>query len=117
MTQVAHAIESELKRVPGTREVTTVGGTQRVVRVQLNPESLNAFQLTVQDVRATLQSANVSQRAGVLTQNNREVLVQTGGFLNNAGDVKQLVVGVFNAQPVFVRDIAEVRDGADQPTS
>ncbi len=117
LTQVAHAIESELKRVPGTREVTTVGGTQRVVRVQLNPESLNAFQLTVQDVRAALQSANVSQRAGVLTQNNREVLVQTGGFLSNAGDVKQLVVGVFNAQPVFVRDIAEVRDGADQPTS
>ena len=117
LTQVAHAIESELKRVPGTREVTTVGGTQRVVRVQLNPESLNAFQLTVQEVRATLQSANVAQSAGVLTQNNREVLVQTGGFLGNAGDVKQLVVGVSNGKPVFVRDIAEVRDGADQPTS
>ncbi len=117
LTQVAHAIENELKRVPGTREVTTVGATQRMVRVQLNPESLNAFQLTLQDVRGTLQSANVSQSAGVLTQNNREVLVQTGGFLSNADDVKQLVVGVFNAKPVFLRDIADVRDGADQPAS
>ena len=112
LTQVAHAIENELKRVPGTREVTTVGATQRMVRVQLNPESLNAFQLTLQDVRATLQSANVSQSAGVLTQNNREVLVQTGGFLSNASDVKQLVVGVFNAKPVFLRDIARVAQEA-----
>ncbi len=117
LTQVAHAIENELKRVPGAREVTTVGATQRMVKVQINPESLNAFQLTLQDVRAALQSANVSQNAGVLTDSNREVLVQTGGFLSNAGDVKQLVVGVFNAKPVFLRDIADVQDGADQPSS
>src|SRR5512143_2996299 len=43
LTQVAHAIEAELKRVQGTREVTTLGGTQRMVRVLLNPEALNAY--------------------------------------------------------------------------
>jgi multidrug efflux pump subunit AcrB len=117
LTQVAHAIENELKRVPGTREVSTLGATQRMIKVQLNPESLNAFQLTMQDVRAVLQASNVSQNAGVLTQDNREVLVQTGGFLSNASDVKQLVVGVSNGKPVFLRDIAEVQDGADQPNS
>jgi multidrug efflux pump subunit AcrB len=117
LTQVAHAIEVELKRVPGTREVTTLGATQRMVRVLLNPESLNAFQLTMQDVRAALQSANVSQNAGNLVQNNREVLVQAGSFLSNAYEVKQLVIGVSDGKPVFLRDIAEVQDGADQPSS
>jgi multidrug efflux pump subunit AcrB len=117
LTQVAHAIEAELKRVPGTREVTTLGATQRMVRVLLNPESLNAFQLTLQDVRAALQSANVSQNAGNLVQNNREVLVQTGSFLSNANEVKQLVIGVTGSKPVFLRDVAEVQDGADQPSS
>jgi len=117
LTQVAHAIENELKRVPGSREVNTLGGTQRLVKVQLNAESLNAVQLTIQDVRAALQAANVSQNAGMLTQDNREVLVQTGGFLTNAQDVKQLVVGVFAGKPIFLRDIAEVQDGADQPSS
>ncbi|MBI3221669.1 MAG: efflux RND transporter permease subunit [Nitrosomonadales bacterium] len=117
LTQVAHAMEGELKRVPGTREVTTLGATQRMVRVLLNPESLNAFQLSIQDVRAALQSANVSQNAGSLVQNNREVLVQTGNFLSDADDVKQLVVGVFDGKPVFLRDLAEVQDGADQPSS
>src|SRR5690606_11506153 len=108
LTQVAHAIEIELKRVPGTREVNTLGTTQRMVRVLLNPESLNAYQLTMQDVRAALQSANVSQNAGNLVQDNREVLVQTGSFLSNASEVKQLVIGVTAGKPVFLRDVAEV---------
>ena len=117
LTQVAHAIEAELKRVPGTREVVTLGGAQRMVRVLLNPESLNAYGLSVQEVRAALQSANVSQNAGNLVQGNREVLVQTGSFLANADEVRQLVVGVANGKPVFLRDIAKVEDGADQPAS
>jgi len=117
LTQVAHAIEAELKRVPGTREVTTVGGTQRVVKVLLNPESLNAFQLSMQDVRAALQTANVARNAGNLVQDNRTLLVQTGNFLSNADEVKQLVVGISEGKPVFLRDIAEVQDGADQPDS
>ncbi len=117
LTQVAHAIENELKRVPGTREVTTLGATQRMVRVLLNPESLNAYQLTMQDVAQVLQGSNVSQNAGMLAQDNHEVLVQTGSFLASALDVQQLVVGVTNGKPVFLRDVAEVKDGADQPAS
>jgi multidrug efflux pump subunit AcrB len=116
LTQVAHAIEAELKRVPGTREVSTLGATQRMVRVLLNPESLNAYRLTLQDVRGALQSANVSQNSGDLIQNNREMLVQTGSFLSNADEVRQLVIGVTDNKPVFLRDVAEIRDGADQPS-
>jgi len=117
LTHVAHAIEAELKRVKGTREVATIGATQRMVRVLLNPEALNAYQLSVQDVRTSLQAANVSQNAGMLTQHNREVLVQTGNFLSNASEVKQLVVGVASGKPVYLQDVADVQDGADQPSN
>ncbi|MDD4946265.1 MAG: efflux RND transporter permease subunit [Gallionella sp.] len=117
LTQVAHTLEAELKRVPGTREVSTLGGTQRVVKVLLNPEALNAYQLTVQDVRTALQMSNVARDAGNLVQDNREVLVQTGSFLSDANEVQQLVVGIANGKPVFLRDIADVQDGADQPGS
>ena len=117
LTHVAHAIEAELKRVNGTREVTTIGATQRMVRVLLNPEALNAYQLSVQDVRTSLQAANVSQIAGKLTQHNHEIMVQSGNFLSNASEVKQLVVGVTGGKPVYLQDVAEVVDGADQPSS
>jgi len=117
LTQVAHAIETELKRVPGTREVTTLGKTQRTVKISLNPESLNAYQLTIQDVRAALQASNISHNSGSMVRDNREVLVQTGNFLRDVGEVKQLVVGVFDGKPVFLRDIAEVQDSAEHPES
>ena len=117
LSQVAHAIEAELKRVPGTREVSTLGATPRVVRVLLDPEALNAHQLSVQEVRYALQASNVSHSAGTLVQNNREVLVQTGMFLSDASEVSQLVVGVSDGKPVFLRDVAEVLDSADQPKS
>ena len=117
LTQVAHAIEAELKRVKGTREVSTIGGTQRMVRLVLNPEALNAYQLSVQDVRGSLQAANVSHNSGSLTQSSREVMVQTGNFLKNASEVRQLVVGVADGKPVYLQDVADVQDGADQPTS
>jgi multidrug efflux pump subunit AcrB len=117
LTQVAHAIETELKRVKGTREVNTIGKTQRMARVLLNPESLNAYQLSIQDVRTALQAANVSQVAGNLALYNRELMVQTGNFLSNAAEVRQLVVGVAGGKPVYLQDVAEVQDGADQPSS
>ena len=117
LTQVAHAMEAELKRVPGTREVVTLGGTARTVRVLLDTESLNAYHLTVQDVRSTLQAANVSQESGSLVQDDRELRIHTGNFLRDAHEVSQLVVGVAAGKPVYLRDVAEVRDGADQPAS
>jgi len=117
VTQVAHAIEAELKRVKGTREVSTVGATPRVIRIQLDPEALNAHELSVQEVRYALQASNVSMSAGNLVKGNREVLVQTGMFLSDAREVGQLVVGVTGGKPVFLREVAEVIDGADQPSS
>ncbi|MDP2760016.1 MAG: efflux RND transporter permease subunit [Sideroxyarcus sp.] len=117
LTQVAHAIEAELKRVPGTREVNTLGASRRAVRILLDPEALNAYQLSLQEVRGALQAANVSQSAGHLVQHNREVLVQTNNFLTDAAEVRQLVVGVSGGKPVFLHDVAEVRDEADLPTN
>ena len=117
LTQVAHAIEAELKRVNGTREVSTLGASHRAVRILLNPEALNAYQLSLQEVRAALQAANVSQSAGNLVQNNREVLVQTNNFLSDAGEVRQLVIGTFEGKPVFLHDVAQVRDEAELPAS
>ena len=115
LQQVAHAAEIELKRIKGTREVNTLGGPNRAVRVIMDAERMAAHHVSAQDIRAALQISNASQPAGSLVANNREVLVQTGTFLSSAADVKQLVVGVDAGRPVFVTDVARVEDGPDQP--
>jgi multidrug efflux pump subunit AcrB len=115
LEQAAHASEIELKRIAGTREVTTVGGPGRAVRVMMDPDRMAAFGVAAQDIRDALQVSNAAQPSGTLVSNNQEILVQTGTFLTGAEDVKQLVVGVSHGRPVYMSDIATIVSGPDQP--
>ncbi|MBK7766776.1 MAG: efflux RND transporter permease subunit [Sulfuritalea sp.] len=117
MQQVARATEIDLKRIPGTRDVATIGGPGHVIRVVMDVDRMNAHGITAQDLKAALQVSNASQPAGSLVAGNREVLVQTGTYIESAADVKRLVVGVFERKPVYLADVAQVVDGADQPVS
>jgi multidrug efflux pump subunit AcrB len=116
LEQVAHAAEIELKRIAGTREVTTLGGPGRAVRVLMDPDRMAAFNVSAQDIRDALQVSNAAQPSGTLVSDNQEILVQTGTFLTGADDVKQLVVGVSQGRPVYMTDVASVVSGPDQPT-
>jgi len=115
LEQVAHAAEIELKRIAGTREVTTLGGPGRAVRVLMDPDRMASFGVSAQDIRDALQVSNAAQPSGTLVSGNQEILVQTGTFLSGADDVKQLVVGVAQGRPVYMTDVASVVAGPDQP--
>jgi multidrug efflux pump subunit AcrB len=116
LQKVAHELEIEIKRVAGTREVTTLGGPDEVIRITLDPERMNAHRITAADVERALKGANASTPVGQLTASNRTLEVRTGQFLANSRDVEQVVVGVHAQRPVTVADIARVSDGADTPT-
>jgi multidrug efflux pump subunit AcrB len=111
LERVAHAVEVELKRVPGTREVTTIGGPGRVVQVELDIEKLNAHGLAAADLRRMLAAANTALPAGDLVHGNETILVETGAFLESAKQVRELTVGVHNGAPVYLADVARVVDG------
>ncbi|MBS0325145.1 MAG: efflux RND transporter permease subunit [Proteobacteria bacterium] len=115
LEQVAHAIEIDLKRVPGTREVATVGGPGRVVRVLLDPARLAAYGLAASDLRRALAAANTVGQSGTIDADNRSIVVQTGEFLRSAEDVSSLVVGASGGRPVYLSDVARVVDGPPPP--
>ena len=112
LQQVAHELEAELKRVPGTREVTTIGGPGRAVQVALDPARMASVGITVEDLRRALVSANQGAPVGELLGNNQAVTLEAGPFLRDARDVADLVVAVHAGKPVFLRDVAQVTDGA-----
>jgi multidrug efflux pump subunit AcrB len=116
LERVAHVAEVELKRVPGTRDVYTLGGPGHVLRVIVEPERMNAYRITGEDIRAALKLSNAAQPSGALVADNREVLVETGTYLSSAADVKRLVVGVVEGRPIYMSDVARIEDGPDQPT-
>ena len=117
LQQIARATETELKRIKGTRDVVTIGGPGHVIRVAIDAERMNAHDVSAQDIRAALQLANAAQPSGSLISNNRELLVETGTYIESARDVEQLVVGVHADRPVFMSDVADILDGPDQATS
>ncbi|PKO37751.1 MAG: multidrug transporter AcrB [Betaproteobacteria bacterium HGW-Betaproteobacteria-6] len=119
LQQVARAVEIELKRIKGTRDISTIGGPDHAIRVLMDAERMNAFGITPQDIAGALKVSNALQSTGNLTAGNREVLVQTGTYLESAADVKQLVIAVRGQagerKPVYMSDVATVEDGPDQP--
>jgi len=114
LQRVAHAIEVELKRVPGTRDIYTIGGPDNVVHVLFDPNALASYHLSLSDIRNALQLSNAAQPLGTMVDNNLETTVQAGQFLVNADEVQDLIVGVHDSKPVYLRDVARVKHGPDQ---
>ncbi len=116
LQKVAHAIEVELKRVPGTRDIYTIGGPDNVVRIQLDPHRLAGYDIDLEELKQALIAANSSAEAGVLVQADQEYSVQAGVFLTTLEEISSVVVGVKNNAPVYLRDVAIVLSGAGQAT-
>jgi multidrug efflux pump subunit AcrB len=115
LERVAHSIEADLKRVQGTREVSTIGGPGRAVMVEIDPVRMSAVGVTVSDLRQALLSANLGLPVGELIVGNRAIAIESGPFLRQASEVSDLVVGVRAAKPIFLRDVATARDGPLPP--
>jgi len=115
LEQVAHAIETDLKRVPGTREVETLGGPRRAVNVRLDPARMNAAGVTVSELRSALLSANNGTPIGEIAADNRAVLVDAGPFFRDARDVGSLIVATRGGAPVFLEQVATLDDGPPLP--
>ncbi|MDE1943051.1 MAG: efflux RND transporter permease subunit [Betaproteobacteria bacterium] len=115
LERVAHSIEADLKRVRGTREVTTTGGPGRAVRVEIDPARLNSTGISLAQVKGALQSANLGLPLGDLLSGNRAIALESGDYLKDARDVGELVVGVHGGRPVFLREVADIHNGPLMP--
>ncbi|HHJ17999.1 MAG TPA: efflux RND transporter permease subunit [Gammaproteobacteria bacterium] len=115
LKHVAHTLETELKRVPGTRDIYTVGGPAPVVHVLLDAQRLAGYGLALEDLRTALRQANQSSDVGELVADNRAVLVKAGELFQHADDLAGLVVGLNEGKPVYLRDVADIHRGPEQP--
>jgi len=114
LLKVAHSIEAELKRVKGTRDIYTIGGSKDIVYVELNSTALASYNLSIADLRQALVLSNVTQPIGHTVSNNTELAVQAGKFLSSIDELQDLIVGVHQGKPVYLRDVARVKRSAEQ---
>ncbi|HEY6939878.1 efflux RND transporter permease subunit [Dokdonella sp.] len=116
LADVAHTLEAELKRVPGTRDVYTIGAPDRTVLVTLDVAKLAAYRLAPGDLVAALQAANVVHQPGERVDAAGAVPVTAGRFLASYDDVASLVIGSAGGKPLLLSDVATVEAKGDLPT-
>ncbi len=115
LRRLAAQLHDAVKEVPDVSEVRLIGGQRRQMRVVLDPGRMSAYNIAPAAILPRLSQVNSQAQAGSFAEGNREFLVEAGGFLKDADEIGRVVIGVFNDRPVYLRDVAEVMDGPEEP--
>lgn len=120
LRRIAAQVHDTVKQAENVSAVTIIGGERREVGVDLDAAKLAAYGMTPGQVVQALGAANRRLPGGAFDAKNQQVLVETGDFLRTAQDVASVVVGVAQqsgvGRPVYLRDVARVRDGGEEPS-
>ena len=108
-------LQDAVKQIPLVAETALIGGLKRQIRVLLDPVRMASRGVTPAGIIPMLQQSNRQTRAGAITAGNRTVLIESGGFITNAAEAGQVVAGVYEGRPVYLRDVAEIVDGPEEP--
>jgi multidrug efflux pump subunit AcrB len=115
LRRVAEEIKHTLNRHSEVGQTTLLGGQRRVLRIDFDKNRLSSFNASILQAYQALQSANWRLPAGSVASLDHEIDVHVGDFLRTAEDVRNTVIGVYREKPVYVRDVAEVFDGPEEP--
>lgn len=102
-----------LKSVPGVAEVAAVGGFGKQYQVNIDPNRLQAYGLSVGRVVDVVRSGNKETAGRLLEFGGTEYMVRGRGYLKNLGDIENLVLTTTNGSPIRIRDIGQVVVGPD----
>ena len=110
-------LKQNLETVLDVGAVTIVGGRTRAVQVAVDVDRLRARGLTIDDVRQALKQQNLELPEGRVEQGSRELTVRTLGRMATVENFNELIVGNSSGQPIYLRDVADVSDGVEEPRS
>jgi multidrug efflux pump subunit AcrB len=111
LRRLAEEAEIKLQSIPNTNLITVVSGRPRVIRIEMDSESLAAHRTSPLDLDFALSASNLRMEAGSFEELDRIVQVDSGDFVRTPEDVRNLVVNVVDGIPVYLKDVAEVLDG------
>ncbi|WP_428312063.1 efflux RND transporter permease subunit [Hydrocarboniphaga sp.] len=114
---VTNVLQQKIAQIPGVGEVEIGGGSLPAVRIEVVPFSLNRYGVSLEDVRAAIESANANRPKGALESDSEHFQIYTNNVGRVAADYRNLIVAWKNNAPIRLGDVAEVKDGmADERT-
>ena len=106
-------IKPQLRTTPGVTEVNSIGGYEKQYQVLPSPSKLQAYGVLLEDLLKALQQNNANAGGSYIVKNEEQILVRGVGLVQSVDDIENIVVGVKDGSPIYVRDLAEVREGPD----
>ncbi|WP_069658441.1 efflux RND transporter permease subunit [Arcticibacter eurypsychrophilus] len=115
LKQIGQQLNNEIKKIPDVSDITVLGGRSREIKVILDKNRMAANRVDFLSLGKQIQGSNVQLHSGDLLKHDTAFSVETGSFLSSADDVANLVVGINQGQPVYLKQIAQVEEGAETP--
>ena len=116
LKRIAQEVNNEIEKVNDVSETKIIGGRSRQVRVILNRAQMAGYNIDALSIARQIEISNQQIGSGAFNNHDTEYLVETGRFLENSEDVANLVVGVYNGSPIYLKQVAEVVDGPEVPS-
>ncbi len=114
---LGYDVLQNLASIPHTSQGYVVGGEPSEVVIDISPEKLSGYGISLTQIGKVIRAANHETTAGNFAAWQQQYTVYTGEYLENAQDVSDLIVGVKDGAPVFVRDVAKVSEKAKDTTN
>jgi len=111
LRRVAEEVANRLSRLENISRTGIVGGREREVRVEVDPEKMKGFKVTLEEINAALQGADASTQAGLFNKANQSVTLTSSSFLTTLDGVGNLVISGRDGKPVYLKDVARIIDG------
>jgi len=116
LRQMGEALTNEIKKIPDVATVNIIGGRSRQVQVILDKDKMAENKVDFLTISKQIQGSNEQVVSGNLIKQDTSFSVQTGNFISTKEELENLIVGINNQQPVYLRQIASVVDGAETPS-
>jgi len=117
LKDIAEDLEDRIESVPGVLDVTLVGGLEREVQVDVDPNRLTYYNLGLEDIIETIREENLNIPGGSIKTSTLRYAVRVPGEFSNTQEIGDLVIEARNNQPIFIRDVATVRFGFKEATT
>ena len=106
-------IRYQLNSVPGVAEVASVGGYVRQYQVDIDPNKLRAYSVTLADVRMAIERSNNNVGGKLIEGGDKEVVIRGLGLIQNMADLESIVITERSGTPIYLRQVASVTSGPD----
>ena len=109
-------IKPQLRNVPGVTEINSIGGFAKEYLVAPKPEKLLAYGITLAEIVTALERNNANVGAGYIERQGEQYLIRAPGQVHGIADIREVIVGTAQGQPIRVRDLADVELGRELRT-